>query len=128
MKRLACFMLVILMMIPFTAFAEYDLASMTADELVALQNQIMAELFARGELKEVRVPAGKYVVGEHIPEGEYSVVLAEGGFMAAVMLNQYEGIYSVTDDSSIGRLVLAKGDIVEISGTVVFTKFAGLGF
>jgi len=128
MKRLACFLLVVLMMIPFAAFAENNLASMTFDDLVVLKNQIMAELVERGELKEVSVPAGTYTVGEHIPAGEYSVALAEGAFMVAITVNEYEDIYTVTEDAGIGRLVLAKGDIVDISGTVIFTKFAGLGF
>lgn len=128
MKKLACFLLVVLMMIPFAAFADNNLATMSFDELVALKNQIMAELVGRGDLKEVNVPAGTYTVGDQIPAGEYSVALAEGAFMAALTVNEYESLYSITEDAGIGRLVLEKGDIVEISGTVVFTKFAGLGF
>lgn len=128
MKKLACILVVVLIMIPFASFAENNLASMSFDELVALKNRIMAELVERGELKEVKVPAGTYTVGDQIPAGEYSVALAKGGILAAVIVNEYEDIYAVTEEDGIGRLVLEKGDTVEISSTVIFTKFAGLGF
>ncbi len=128
MKKLACFLAVALMLLPVTALCQSDLSSMSTGDLIELKNQIMAELFGRGELKEVSVPSGEYIVGEHIPAGEYSVAIADDGIIAAVIVNEYEDVYSLSKDGGIGRLVLKDGDVVSVTGNVLFTKFAGLAF
>lgn len=74
MKRI--FILFFAMMLALPAFAEgIDLSSMTTEDLLSLKNQINAILIERTDLwKEVRVPAGIWEVGVHIPAGHWTIV------------------------------------------------------
>ena len=129
MKRtFAVLIVMIVLSLPLLAMADVDFTSMSTDELIAMKEQLMAELIDRGELKEVKVPSGEYIVGEQIPAGEYSIALADGEILAMITVNEYEQMYTLSEDSGIGRIVLVDGDAVSVMSSVVFTKFAGLGF
>lgn len=129
MKKLITILVIALLLIAVqSAVADTGLSSMTTEELIALKLNILNELMDRGELKEIVVPSGVYVVGEHIPAGEYSVTIAEGSFMAMVTVNEYEQYYALSDTINIGRLVLKNNDVLAITNNVVFSKFVGLGF
>lgn len=68
--------------------------------------------------------SGEYVVGTHLPSGEYSVK-AESSAYIVVQREGKSKVSEVLDNNNeIGRLVLQDGDIVEISiGRVIFSPF-----
>lgn len=90
-------------------------------------------------LNPVKVPIGEYIVGIHIPVGEYQVSCNKddrsmGIEVYRVLDNGFENLeiietlYSKSDDT-IGRLVLLDGDKVRIrTGVAIFSPFKGLGF
>lgn len=106
-------------------FAQVDLKSMSDDELLLLSHELVTELFNRG--KKASIPVGEYLIGEHIPAGEYHVELNGMKGFNMSMISTYssinesslDGMYSLADGSSeIGRLVLHEGGklVVSIGG------------
>lgn len=134
MKKALSLVLITLLLFstPFT-LAETDLSEMSFEELVALRQEIDLLLFASDEYKQVTVPQGKYTVGVDIPAGTYS--LSGDAAMVEIFLDSSEsskmsaGLYGVTEDRPVAKLVLEDGWIVSVSiGNVVFTTYTGLGF
>lgn len=139
MKRVLCVLMVVLMIFGLlgAALAEaisVDPATATLEELIAARTAIERAIMSRDDYKEVTVPAGTYAVGDQIPAGEYTVaskavlalvtVYGEGGKEAFDL----DGMYTLSGSEDIGRLVLEDGQTIEITGSVVFTPYAGLGF
>ena len=125
MKKIISLVLVLLLF-PALAMAEINLSSMTNDELIQLKTQILDELLTRSEIKEVKVPAGEYTVGEDIPAGNYTVYADSAACMLTV--NEYEALHYLGEGNHIGKLVLKDGDVVNIVGSCIFTVYQGLGF
>lgn len=125
MKKFISIVLVLLL-VPSFAFASLDLSTYTADELIELKSLILRELIERGDLKEVKVPAGEYVIGSDIPAGEYSVDASSAAVMLTV--NEYETLHFLSSTESVGRLVLRDGDKLSLSGTCLFSIYTGLNF
>lgn len=125
MKKFISLVLV-LILVPSFAFASLDLSAYTADELIELKSLILRELIERGDLKEVKVPAGEYVIGIDIPVGEYSVNTSSAAVMLTV--NEYETLHVLSSTESVGRLVLRDGDKLSLSGTCLFSIYTGLDF
>lgn len=128
MKKLLSVVLV-LALLAVPAFAE-DYASMTDDELWAANKAIQAELWARSITKDgVTIPKGTYTIGEDIPIGIYRVEIPEGGW--SVLLSVYtedgdEKMFSVNEDSPIGKLDLNGYTSIEFSDNVIFKAYTGL--
>lgn len=139
MKRVLSVLIVLLVVFGVSGAAlgetiSVDPATATLDELIAARTAIEQAIMSRDDYKEVKVPAGTYTVGNQIPAGEYTVsagaslsivtVYGKGGKEAFDMA----GMHTVTGAENIGRLVLEDGQTVEITGSVVFAPYAGLGF
>ena len=103
-----------------------ELSHMSFDELVAFHQATYKEILRRAEFKEVKIPAGEYVVGTDIPVGEYSVSTNE--YLVSIVINEYADVQSVREGESIGRLVLKNGDRISFSGSVTLSPYVGLGF
>lgn len=75
MKR---FLLVFVFFLCICAFsaAEVDLSGMSYDELAALKNRINKAMWESEDFQSVIVPQGRWVVGEDIPEGKYTIFCA----------------------------------------------------
>ena len=139
MKRLLS-VLLILCLLPIFALADFDLSALSFAELKALQTQLNTELVNRPEWKEVTVPKGYYVIGEDIPEGTYSITLKDkkgscyiGVWGYAVKDYKTNGglIYNLllmSDDNTIGRIVLKAGWTIEFSNSVIMQPPKGLDF
>lgn len=129
MKKLLCLLLVIL--IPVAAIAETDLSSMTYDDLIALNRQIIAEIMNRPEWKEVTVPAGMWIIGQDIPEGYYSI-RATGKIAitsSAPEGSQRDDFYHVLGaDGEVGKEFFKSGNIFKTSNPVILAPPKGLGF
>lgn len=53
------------------AYADVDLATLSDDDLLALQKAMNTELVSRGLIAEVTIPVGVYETGIDIPVGKY---------------------------------------------------------
>lgn len=100
---------------------------MSYDELCELHSRLVDEIMGRPEWGYVLVPAGEYIVGEHIPASVYS--MRPAGVICIIAVNEREENYSVNQGQTIGQIELEDGDVVEIgSGGMYFMPFVGLGF
>ena len=75
MKRIA--VLVFALILAASALAEVDLTGMTFEELVALKDQINLAIWNSEEWQEITVPQGRWIVGEDIPAGKWTVKCAD---------------------------------------------------
>ena len=118
MKKVMVLALVLCMLLPVISYAQVDLASMTDMDLMQLQADLADELFKRG--KEATIPVGKYIVGQHIPAGDY-VIMAGVSSGTWVEVNDEPGgygdhyqLHDLKAGESVGRLVLIDGDTVVV--------------
>lgn len=144
MRRFACMLvcLALLAMGCANADTNLDLAGLGLSELIALQQEIQAAMWASDEWQEVEVPVGIYEIGVDIPEGHWTI---SGNDFAYVTWGQNCDPYGATIEYSdkIADEYLERGDIESISwnltagtylcvecSSVVFTPYAGtsLGF
>ena len=132
MKKLICILLVCI--IPVIAYAAVELSSMSYNDLLSLQKQIVAEIMSRPEWKEVTVPAGSWRVGEDIPAGTYSM---RSDFAGVTVwrreIDDYadNGLYYneiIQRSGPCGKIILESGMLVELSAEVVFAPPLSLGF
>lgn len=76
-KRLALVLVLLLVLPAVSVLAEstIDLSSMSLEALVALSNQVAAEMDSRNGPGATRfvLPISKYVCGEHIRAGRYTI-------------------------------------------------------
>ena len=129
MKKKILSVILTLCLLPVIALAEVDLSAMSVDELIALNKAVVMELMSRKDFKEVAVPSGEYKVGEDIPAGAYTVKAKQFAVLVTYEKNgDYGDVYTVESDSCIGKLTLEKGESIQITGDVIFTPYAGLGF
>lgn len=129
MKKTLAFVLSFLLALSLctTAYAEFDLASMSDDDLFSLETAIQAEKISRGIAKSADVPQGSYIIGQDIPAGTYSISTA--GILTTLVLKNPDGSTDNTQilssKSPIGKIVLSNGQIIEISDATVFTVYSG---
>lgn len=79
MKKLVALVLAMLLLYG-SAFAEIDLSGLTYDELVALKDRINLAMWESEEWQEVTVPIGVWKVGEDIPDGHWTIKAAPGQY------------------------------------------------
>lgn len=149
-KAIAIVIALILAMTACASAEDIDLSGMSFDELLALQNQILAAMWASDEWQEVTVPVGVYVVGEDIPAGKWTIKampktrsrvvhgtsLLSGGDVSSwygadayIEGTEYWG-YSEGEATEI-NWVLEEGEYFQVhDAAVIFTPFVGskLGF
>ena len=78
MKKLFSVVL-ILVLLASAAAAEIDLTGLSFDELAALRDQCLIEMFSRDEWQEVTVPQGLWEIGVHIPAGTWTLRCSDTG-------------------------------------------------
>ena len=77
MKKLLSLILALVLLLPFSAFADLpDISNLTYYELVALKDQINLAMWNSQEWQEVTVPQGVWVVGEDIPIAHWTISLS----------------------------------------------------
>ena len=155
MKKILAVALVLAMLIPSFAVADFDLTGMSYDELVALKDQINLAIWNSQEWQEVKVPQGVWLVGTDIPAGHWSIsaVAKYASIKIGTQLNEtgkdiaafesdfyeYEMItnpsykhYEKDSDITSIDFDLKEGTYILIEkGTVLFTPYSGkpsLGF
>ena len=130
--RILSLLVALVLFLPCTACADYDFASMSVDELLAMRSAINTELLSRGFEKEVTVPNGNYTIGVDIPAGTYTirpaisydvvnVYDANGDYLANFCLDYDADVY-------IGKYTFEDQQVVNIVGAVIFAPYTGLGF
>jgi len=72
MKKLFSLLLAALLMLTTAVMADgVDLAQMTDNDVLALLEQVNAEIVSRGIAKTATLPKGAYIVGRDLPAGRY---------------------------------------------------------
>ncbi|MBO7662793.1 MAG: hypothetical protein J6U01_05440 [Clostridia bacterium] len=136
MKKLFAVVLILAVLLPFSALADLpDISNLSTDELLELNHQIQSRLFSQKLVDGVDVPAGDYIVGEDIPAGVYRLVVVfpkSGGTLRVYpskdehyTLDSFLGeFWGVTE---LGKVALEDGNIVHITGnTLRFFPYTGL--
>ena len=152
-KRIIALVLALILIAP-AALADVDLSGMTFEELLELQRQVTAAIWASDGWQEVTVPTGVYEVGVDIPAGYWTIRPIDGDTAIVKwgdVLNEIrtdtawsectifvrEQITSPTDSyskynsvESVSWNVFEGTYIVIEDGAVIFTPFTGhnLGF
>ena len=118
MKKVMVLALVLCMLLPVISYAQVDLAGMTDMDLMQLQADLVDELFKRG--KEATIPVGKYIVGQHIPAGDYVIAAGESSGTWVEVNDEPGGygehyqLHSLQAGESVGVLVLTDGDTLDV--------------
>ena len=136
MKKILAIILAVALILPAAVFADIpDISSLTNDELLTLNHEIQLRLFSEKLVNGIQIPAGKYIVGEDIPEGIYRVETADK--VLSPMITIYNegkakivGSYLLGDiygSYEVGKLDLGKDYIIEVDfSPVVFYPYTGL--
>ena len=138
MRKLVSILLSVIILSSFSfAFAEVNLKELSYDELIEIQNSLMAEIMSRPEWKSVEVPQGHWRVGEDIPEGTYSIRAGKSSAYLRIWGAEYEDwstngglIFNNTISAGeiLGKIELKDGWLIDIDDTVYFEPPKGLGF
>ncbi len=132
MKKLFSVLLALVLLVPMLALAApqtVDLDTMSLDELIAFNQQVVKAIMANKDFKEVSVPSGAYEVGVHIPAGDYEITTtATMGTITVTGTSAFPSMHIISKQEGLGRLVLKDGETIEISCVTIFKPFAGLGF
>lgn len=143
MKKLLSLLTVLILVFTLSAAAaDLDLASMSREELLALEQQIIKELTSRDDYKEVIVPVGVYKVGEDIPAGKWTISGKDyaGNIVWGKALDQYkveipyadriaDFSYWGPEDSTTWELVEGTYIVIDISPVKFSTPMpTSLGF
>ena len=118
-----------LLFVSCSAAEGIDLSGLPYDELVKLQRQVTLEVMSRPEWKEVKLPAGQWVVGEDIPAGSYSVTGTADDGVFAVYDRDHHYIVSKFLEAGdvIGKFAVEDGCVFDLSGTVILAPAITLG-
>lgn len=133
MKKVMVIALVLCMLLPVISYAQVDQASMIDVDLMRLQADLVDELFKRG--KEATIPVGKYIVGQHIPAGDYFIA-AGSSSGTWVEVNDEPGgygdhyqLHDLKAGESVGLVVLRDGDTLDVKlGEAKFIALSGSAF
>ncbi len=112
-----------------------DLSTMSLEELVALKVRVEQAILAKNQ-SGIEIPQGVYVVGEHIPAGEYTVSIQNAASICILDVYQDEKAYynyeywqdtfTVSYYSKLGRIWLYDGNVIVLSGAAFFEPFVGI--
>lgn len=84
------------------------------------------------------IPGGRYIIGEDIPEGAYAISTIKKGTNLTVWGSAYDDYKAdgglllnvVVNDKNpcLGKVVLLKGNVIDFTAALEFTKYEGLEF
>lgn len=148
MKRIICFMIVIILVSSLSLAENIDLSNMSLRELVLLRKQVLNAIWNSNEWQEVIVPPGVWEIGSEIPPGHWSITPAEGlgpdyviygcatkdqghdidlfagEYIMECVCNPsskfYSGEYKTTTD-----IEMEEGHFVRLDCTMIFSPFIG---
>lgn len=108
-----------------------DISGLTYDQLLALQKEVQAALWASPEWKEIRVPAGVYRIGEEIPAGRYAITAEKFGWVYCGAFDRQSGgvdqsafasyLGELLDDGESVTWTLSAGQYLQLEIPAVFT-------
>lgn len=123
-KKIAGTTLALTMAVSGTALAaDIDLTGMSLDELVELQNNIVAEIDSRTDVGKDVIPCGVYVVGTDIKEGSFKLSTDEDNY-TDVLVFEDEDTYKTyaADHKAVNPLFSA---FVGLSGSTTVNLKTG---
>lgn len=117
-----------------------DLATNIQD-VVTKQNQkeVIGNVASKKEPIAIEVPGGRYVIGEDIPAGNYSITIKDGGTNITVWGSAYKDyktngglLLNITlladDNPQLGKVILNEGNVIDFSSPVIFGPPNNLSF
>lgn len=127
MKRFACFLLSLALLLPAAGLAaSVDVAALSDADLESLYNAVLAERLARMKFNSFLVEKGEYRIGIDVPAGAFRVV-HEGKTETNIavydspdsLFSSYNGQVASPDSgmrtsAEIGRLVLPDGGVLKL--------------
>ena len=130
-RRFVCVLVVCFLLIPSAVADTVNLSSMTNDEIVALLDQVNAEIVSRGINKTASLPQGSYIGGKDLPVGRYIftckatgddwgnvTVKSEGG---AGKLIVWEVVSAPSEGEEADTIFITLNDGDELKSGVPFT-------
>ena len=109
-----------------------NLSDLTDSELIALETALQGQKVARGMSKKANVPDGEYIVGQHIPAGNYKIERNTKRGTTQIIIYYPNGkhhSYIISGIGEIGNIMMSEGDTIKINGgQVTFTPFTGIVF
>lgn len=131
MKKLLLITLACCLFLSYAVADGIDLSSMSFDELVSFRNAITAELMARPEWKRVQVPVGRWIIGEDIPAGYYSISAPSD---LAIVKSTPDGSSShdfyhvLAKGEKVGKELFLEGSVFENDAVITLSPPVSLGF
>ena len=126
MKK-TCFLCVFLSFLLIASLATAnDIPSMSFDELLVLHQDTYKALVSHPDFKSVLVPTGIYTIGTDIPAGNYRITTAHS--ISMLDIDGTWTLYTITPENPMGKLTLTDGDVIEVTNSVTFETYIGLGF
>lgn len=129
MKRILAIILSVLLLIPAACADDYS--AMSYEDLLALRETITAEIMSRPEWKEVKVPAGTWIVGKDIPVGSYSFI-SHNESLTMLNVEDTNGDYvfykPLHKDELVGRIDLLEGYKLYCYAEIVMAPAVSIGF
>lgn len=129
MKKIVSLMLVALMLVCTTAYATgtFDFSAMSTDELLALREQLNAEIVIRTGPDSAAIGRGVYYVGETLKAGSYELACVEQNTDALYFWVEVYESKEAFDEGKVsfncGQMVLGSVTTLTISdGMVVKIK------
>lgn len=80
-KALAIILISTILLITTNSLADFDINSLSFDELVALVNEAQMLMMKTDQWKEVKVPEGTYQIGRDIPAGYWTITAADNSIV-----------------------------------------------
>ena len=118
--------------VPVTLSVSIQTADIPYENLLHIRNQLDEEILARGDWTSIEIPAGRWIVGEDIPAGFYSVTAVNGKYTSfdLVAPDAYHShtYYTVEENGVVGKVELKDGMTLEIPRPLLFAAPKSLGF
>lgn len=118
--------------VPVTLSVSIQTADIPYENLLHIRNQLDEEIRARGDWTGIEIPAGRWIVGEDIPAGFYSVTAVNGKYtsfdLVAPDVYHSHTYYTVEENGVVGKVELKDGMTLEIPRPLLFAAPKSLGF
>ena len=106
--------------------AANDISPMPFDELLVLHQDTYKALVSHPDFKSVLIPTGIYTIGTDIPAGDYRITTSHSVSMLGI--DGTWTVYTITPENPMGKLTLVDDDVIEVTNSVTFETYIGLGF
>ena len=129
MKKIICILALVVMFAGVACADAPDFSDWTYDQLVTLHLYVGQEIMKRPEWKETTVPAGNWIVGVDIPEGQYSIKPVKYGYIK--IIDDKGSLFfnkAMDEGDTVGKLDLKSAYTISLNDEFIFSPAIGLDF